>query len=265
MVANQPAQRILVVDDDQDLRTTIVEFLNMQGFEALEAGDGLEALLQVKRARPSAIVLDIMMPRLGGLQALKRIRAFDPNITVVVVTGVTDAELHRQAMVLGACAVFVKPVTLADIAAMLRGEVLSPREDLKPFPAPPPAKAGRILLVDDEAEIRATFEEFFTEKNYDVREAADGASAIKAVVEDAPDIVLLDIQMPGLGGVEALAAIRTVAPDVKVIMVSGTSDNALASRALAYGAFDYVTKPVDLVYLDRSVETALMMRNLERG
>ena len=258
----QPAPRILVVDDDQDLRTTISEFLNMQGFEALEAGDGLEALLQVKRARPSAVVLDIMMPRLGGLQTLKRIRAFDRTITIVIITGVMDEELQRQAILAGAFAVFVKPVALIDIAAAVRGKVLPAREE--PSPVPAPARAGRILIVDDEADIRSTFEEFFAEKRYEVRSVADGVAAIKAVVEDSPDVVLLDIQMPGPGGVEALAAIRAVAPDVKVVMVSGIGSEEIAQRALAYGAFDYVTKPVDLAYLERSVETALMMRGLEK-
>ena len=65
-------------------------------------------------------------------------------------------------------------------------------------------------------------------------------------MEDPPDVVLLDIEMPGLAGADALIAIQAVAPAVKVIMVSGTSDAALAQRTLARGAFDYVTKPVDL-------------------
>ncbi len=255
------AERVLVVDDDQDFRTTVVEFLNMQGFEALEAGDGLEALLKVRRARPSAVVLDIMMPRLGGLQALKRIRAFDPHVMVIVVTGAPDPTLQQQATSSGADRVLVKPVALDDIAAILRGEA---RVSPKKSPPAAQAKAGRILVVDDEPEVRSIFGEFFADKDYDVREAADGGSGIKAVVDWTPDVVLLDIQMPGLGGVEALAAIRAVAPDVKVIMVSGISDAALASRALAFGAFDYVTKPVDLAYLERSVGTALMMRGLER-
>ena len=98
-----------------------------------------------------------------------------------------------------------------------------------------------------------------------MRPVPDAAAAIAAVAADPPDVVLLDIQMPGLGGVDALAAIRAVAPDVKVIMVSGTSSGDLASRALAYGAFDYVAKPIDLAYLQRSLETAIMMKGLERG
>ena len=260
------APRVLVVDDDQDLRTMISEFLNMQGFEVLEAGDGLEAVLQVKRARPEAVVLDIMMPRLGGLQALKRIRAFDPRIMVIVITGATDPELRRLATQSGATAVLAKPVALGDIAATLRGEPLAPREEVPSITLPAAAaSAGRVLVVDDEPEIRATFEEFLTDRGYDVRTAADGLSAIKIVAEDAPDVVLLDIQMPGLAGVDALAAIRAIAPDVKVIMVSGISSDELARRTLAYGAFDYVPKPVDLTYLQRSVETALTMRGIERG
>ncbi len=120
-------------------------------------------------------------------------------------------------------------------------------------------------MVDDEREIREVLQEFLAEKGYDVRPAPDAAAAIAAVTAEPPDVVLLDIQMPGLGGIDALAAIRAVAPDVKVIMVSGTSSVDLASRALAYGAFDYVAKPIDLAYLQRSLETAFMMKGLERG
>ena len=67
-----PTSRILVVDDDRDVRETVVEFLRGEGFDVVEAANGLEALVQVKRARPSGIVLDLLMPRLGGLDAIKR-------------------------------------------------------------------------------------------------------------------------------------------------------------------------------------------------
>ncbi len=125
------------------------------------------------------------------------------------------------------------------------------------------APAEQRALI--ERALREVLQEFLAEKGYDVRPAPDAAAAIAAVTAEPPDVVLLDIQMPGLGGIDALAAIRAVAPDVKVIMVSGTSSVDLASRALAYGAFDYVAKPIDLAYLQRSLETAFMMKGLERG
>jgi len=70
--------------------------------------------------------------------------------------------------------------------------------------------------------------------------------------------VLLDINMPGLSGIDALPTIRALAPRAAVIMVSGTEDAASAKRALAYGAFDFVVKPIDHAYLRRAIETALL-------
>src|SRR5438309_9534250 len=169
------AKKVLVVDDDQDMRAAVAEFLNMQGFEVVEASNGLEALLQVKRLRPYGVVLDIMMPRLGGLQALQHIHAFDPHITVVVVSGVADADLLRQAALAGASACLTKPAAFAEIAAALRGRLPPPRRG-----------AGRVLVVDDEREVREILQEFLAEKGYDVRPAHDAAAAIAAVTAEPP-------------------------------------------------------------------------------
>jgi CheY-like chemotaxis protein len=264
-VAEQPSPRkVLIVDDDPDVRATVAAYLSGVGFDVAQADSGLEALLEVRRLRPGGIVLDIMMPRLGGLQALQRIRALDPRIVVVAVSGAPDAELERQAVRAGAIACLVKPLVLAELASVLRGVRPRPRAD--PAPGPPPRpRAGRVLVVDDEADFREVLQDFLVDKGYDVRPAADGLAALSAVAGDAPDVVLLDIQMPGLGGVDVLAAIRAIAPAVQVIMVSGTSNTDLAARSLAFGAFDYVTKPVDLAYLERSLETAIIMNGLDQS
>ena len=263
---------MLVVDDDDELRAVVSEYIRLQGFHVLEAKDGLEALLQVKRARPQAIILDLAMPRLGGIDALKRIVKFDPTIAVVVVTGETDTDLHRQASVLGVRAVLAKPVGLPDLLSALTGSNTSrpgaaPTTEREPGPAPVSAareaSPGRVLIVDDDPAMREMLSEFATLKGYSARSVSSGADALRAVLEDAPDVVLLDIEMPGLSGADALIAIQAVAPAVKVIMVSGTSDAALAQRTLARGAFDYATKPVDLEHLAQSVETAVMMKRLE--
>ena len=108
---------VLIADDDPEIRGVIGEYLQSNGYEVLEAKNGLETLLHVKRSRPNAVVLDLMMPRLGGLDALKRIRPFDPEIAVIVVTGTSDPELEQQALVLGAAAVLTKPLALADLLA----------------------------------------------------------------------------------------------------------------------------------------------------
>src|SRR3989441_2958452 len=115
-----PGPTVLVVDDDRDVRETLVELLRGEGFDVVEAANGLEALLQVKRSRPAGVVLDLLMPRLGGLDALKRIRTFDPAIRIVVITGSPDPELVRQAKALGAVAVLTKPISPLDLLGPLR-------------------------------------------------------------------------------------------------------------------------------------------------
>ena len=123
--------------------------------------------------------------------------------------------------------------------------------------------SGQILIVDDEAEIRDVLEEFLNHKGYRTHAASDGVTAVEAICTQRPDVVLLDIDMPKLGGIEALNAIRAIAPRVKVIMISGKASLDVAKRSLANGAYDYIAKPFDLEYLAKSVETALLTKNLD--
>lgn len=118
--------------------------------------------------------------------------------------------------------------------------------------------AVRILIVDDEPDIRDTLVELLAADGYRIFTAADGAAALPCVVAQQPHLVLLDVDMPRLRGVEALVAIRAVSPATRVIMMSGKADLDEAKRALAAGAFDYVTKPFDLAYLDRAIRTAVL-------
>src|SRR3990167_5476231 len=149
---------VLIVDDDPEVRATLAEYLAGDGFEVAEAANGLEALAHVKRARPRAIVLDLMMPRLGGIDALQRIRGFDPTIGVVVVTGAEDIELHRKALALGAPAVSATPAARSAAAAALGGRGPAPG---RPAPAPRAADTpatpplAKVLVVDGEPPGRA--------------------------------------------------------------------------------------------------------------
>jgi DNA-binding response OmpR family regulator len=260
--AGQRARPVAVVGEDEpDLRETIAESLTLHGFDVVQAANGLEVLLHVKRSRPQVVVLDLHMPRLGGLEALRRIRSFDPSIRVVVVTAETDREVHRRALAGGVAAVLEKPLSVPQLRAAL-GLAVSPPAPTssQPHTETSPLAGLGVLVVDDDAGIREVLQEFLTGARCRVRLAGDGATAVRELVDSPADVILLDIEMPGLSGVEALPTIRAVAPEAVVIMVSGTTDTETAKRALAYGAFDYVVKPIDLEYLIRSLEAAAMVR-----
>src|SRR2546422_8563997 len=148
----------LVVDDDPEARKVLKDFLRLRGLAVLEARNGLEALLSVKQHRPGVVVLDLNMPRLGGLETLKRIRPFDPTIRVAVVTEDPDAAVHQQARALGATVVLIKPVDLARLGTALDLTPGDPRPiapvtgsaSLLPE-VPPRRSAPEIHIVDDDA------------------------------------------------------------------------------------------------------------------
>jgi len=117
----------------------------------------------------------------------------------------------------------------------------------------------RILVVDDEIAIRNLLKEFLSRKGYDVYTAPDGRTAIAEVKEIRPHIVLLDIMMPGMDGLETLKEITKVDPRVGVIMVTAIFDEELGKRAIELGAYDYITKPVSFDYL----ETVLMVKMID--
>ena len=112
---------------------------------------------------------------------------------------------------------------------------------------------GRILVVDDEVEVVRLLKDFLTSKGYEVYTALNGAEALACVKEVKPDIVLLDIIMPGMGGIDTLKEIKKIDPTTAVIMVTAVIDEELANRAVKLGAFDYITKPINIDYLETCV------------
>ena len=112
---------------------------------------------------------------------------------------------------------------------------------------------GKVLIVDDEPEVRQLLLEFLAGRGYDVLVAESGSAALAALGADQPDLVLLDVAMPDMDGVETLRRIVALQPSMPVIMVTANADIATTSKLLAMGAVDYIPKPFDLDYLDQAV------------
>ncbi|MBI2529155.1 MAG: response regulator [Candidatus Rokubacteria bacterium] len=113
--------------------------------------------------------------------------------------------------------------------------------------------AGKVLVVDDELEVRQVLEEFLATKGYEVYSAESGPEALNALDTFKPDVVLLDVSMPEMDGVETLKRLVALSPRLPVIMVTANADVGVTSKLLALGAADYIPKPFDLEYLDQAV------------
>ena len=112
----------------------------------------------------------------------------------------------------------------------------------------------RILIVDDEPLIVEVLTEHFKD-TYDIETATNGTDALAAVVRQRPDLMLLDINMPRMNGVEVLKDVKKIDESIAVIMVTANEQVSLAADALKSGALGYVPKPFDFRYLDHMVAT----------
>jgi DNA-binding NtrC family response regulator len=113
-----------------------------------------------------------------------------------------------------------------------------------------------LLAVDDEAAVRESLKMVFC-KEYRLLEAASVDAAMHQVQEEKPHVVLLDMLLPKTDGIEILRQIKAIHPGCEVIILSGVNSQQLAARAMDFGAFDFISKPFDIVELRHKVKKAL--------
>ena len=123
---------------------------------------------------------------------------------------------------------------------------------------------SRILIIEDEASIRRVLVKILTEENpqYQVFEAEDGLIGTEMIKKDDFDLVLCDIKMPKMDGVEVLEAVKKIKPEIPMVMISGHGDLDTAVKTMRMGAFDYISKPPDLNRLLNTIRNALDRKQL---
>lgn len=112
---------------------------------------------------------------------------------------------------------------------------------------------SKLLVVDDESDIRGGAQRFFGRRNYDVLATASGKEALKIIEEQRPDLVLLDIRMEEMNGIEVLKRLRANGNDIKVIMVTGAEEEEVINEANKYGVKGIMHKPLMLQELEKMV------------
>jgi two-component system, NtrC family, nitrogen regulation response regulator NtrX len=123
---------------------------------------------------------------------------------------------------------------------------------------------SKILIIEDEASIRRVLTKILTEENetYQVEEAEDGSKGYEKIAQNDYDLVLCDIKMPKMDGVELLQAVKKIKPEIPIVMISGHGDMETAIQTMRLGAFDYISKPPDLNRLLNTVRNALDKKQL---
>jgi len=245
--------KILIVDDEEGICESIKKPFAYIGFTVFTATTAKKALSIFEKNKPKIIFLDILMPDVDGLELLRKFKAMDPGVIVVMVTVKGDEETRQKAGELGADEFMTKPFRFDD----LRSVAIEKIEKLL-------GKAGhmqkpRILIVDDEEKARENLKNFISPRyECDIDEAQDGESAIEKVKKIQPDIILLDIRMPGISGIDAISEIKKISPDSRIIVISAWKSPDVATKAMGMGAFDYLDKPLSLTVFKERFDSALV-------
>jgi DNA-binding response OmpR family regulator len=261
---------ILVVDDERLICDLLRSVLAGHGHEVLMAMNGREGLELFKKHRPRFTLLDLRMPEMNGIEVLKQIRAIDPQAAVLILTAWGSDALEQQARQLGVVDFLSKGLSLDVLVdAMERtlqqsAPAAASAQAAAPggVPQAAPVATGDgnfILVVDDEPQIRDLLKRFLSLRGYKVRVASDGQQALTMVEQEAPQLIVLDVYMPGINGVEVLRQLRRKKFTGGVILLTGSQDDKLLQEALDLGSVDVMGKPVDLERLALAIQVGCIL------
>src|SRR6185295_5236345 len=119
-----------------------------------------------------------------------------------------------------------------------------------------------ILVADDDASIRSLLRQLLTDEGYSITEAATGTEVVSQVSESSPDLVIMDVRMPELDGIEALPKVKQASPKTSVLIMTAFGSSNAAIKAMELGAFDYITKPFELDKISHTVKRAFDYQDL---
>ena len=247
-------ENVIVADGNAEVRSRFYEILSNLMYKVVCVPNSNELLVRLEKDRPPLIVLDENLPTLGGLKTIRKIREFDSEIRIVVLTAKeTNAEVMKESP-LGVSAVLKKNFSTHNMMKKIL-EILKERE----VKGEKEERQGNILVVDDEPEIRTTISTFLEKKGYRVTVAGNGEEALIEIKAYKPHLVLLDVRMPGMDGLVVLRNIKQIDESLKVVMLTAIQDKDIMDSAIKEGACDYLIKPFNLNKLDALVSSILIL------
>jgi DNA-binding response OmpR family regulator len=193
------SQEILVVEDDSAAAHVIQSHLNSAGYDPILCADPQRALELAAEMQPSAITLDVIMKPVGGWEILTNLKS-DPRTSAIPVIIVSIVDQPSTGALLGADEYIVKPVDKRTLLSAL-DRCLNKRESI--------TTVRPILIVEDDTPTREFLAEFLCQRGYIVATAADGAEARASVAASLPELVILDLILPHVSGLQLLAEWRS--------------------------------------------------------
>jgi DNA-binding response OmpR family regulator len=239
---------ILIVHPDEKTTETLGSILAKRGHRASSACDGPRALAAFARLKPDIVIVNRLLPDTETFQVFAQLRRMDPKAKVLLFDLLEPAGAPGRAPF--------------GVRGLRPAEALRVVEELRDGASQLGADgvaAPRVLVVDDDAVVRAALRRFLSDQGYQTADASSGEEALSLLKRARPHLVLLDVDMPEMSGVETLRRIRETDPAVGVMMVTGDDQPETMALCRELGAYDYLVKPFDLQYLEFSVYSKILL------
>lgn len=247
--------RIMIVDDNAAMRKVLAALFVSAGHDVvavLEDGSRLEQ--SVHDTAPELLCLDYHLPGRNGLVLLRTINALAPDVDVVFMTASSEQNIEGMAADAGAAGFIRKPFSQSQIIDELHAIEETRKHARQPQRKGPALFGGRVsgsvVVADDNSSVRLVLKGLLEECGLKVvQSVASGSEAIAAARQHKPKLLCLDVNMPVMGGIEALPQIVAASPETAVIMVTGCADKKLVAEAAGLGARGYIIKPLRPAYV----------------
>ena len=223
---------ILLVDDDAGTLETLQDILTDLGYDVKVANNGFTAIEKAKEQSLDAILLDIKMPHIDGVETYKEIKKIQPDVAALMMTAYSVESLIAEALDEGAYGILNKPIDIKKIVEFIKYVT----------------EGALILLVDDDLSTCRSLLDVLNEKKCRAVTASNGNQAIEIVKEKDIDVVFLDMKMPIMNGLDVYLAIKQIKPNINVVMMTGYRHEVqnLLNQAVQTGAYACIYKPFDV-------------------
>ncbi len=222
--------RVFIVDDDRDFAESLALLIEGRGCEIELAYSGEEAIEKFREQDFDITFMDVRLPGMNGVDSFLEIRKLKPSARVVMMTGYSVEQLLERAVEQGAWGILNKPVDVYKVLDMLK--------NIKP---------DGILIVDDDDDFVASIKELLVSNGYAVYVARDGREAIERICRNGIDILILDLRMPILSGLETYLELQKVGRAIPTIIVTAYVDEETDSiaRLRSLSVSGILRKPFD--------------------
>lgn len=254
MTATSHSIRLLLVDDEVEFLEAMKPGLARRGFVVSVADSGPAALELLRAETVDAVVLDVKMPGMDGVETFREITRIAPGVPVILLTGHASIPQAFETSRDGVANYLAKPCDVDALAAAVR-EALAESQTAR-APSAPIAEEIRLLLVDDDRDFTESLATALGRRGIQLVTVHDGADALAQMRGRRFDVAIVDVRMPGTDGLTLLGRLRQADPRIEVIVLTGHPTVDDVRRGLKEGAFDYLTKPQPVEDLVQRVRAA---------